>query len=305
MVWIKRNLVFVIGAVMAAGLLAAAGVYDWQNWQRNNAALDALNETYATLQRLNTQNPSPGNDRIDNIKTAREQEQQLQAWIQQAGQYFQPIAPIPDSPNGVTDAKFASARDHTLSELQIDAGNASVVLPPKYSFSFEAERTLVKFAPGSLDALARQLGEVKTICELLYTAKINSLDGIRRVRVSDDDTSGPQSDFIDQPAVTNGLAVFEPYQVTFRCFSQDLGTVLSSFASSPHGFIVKDINVQPAAGAATTSTGAGGGFDPSAPPPAYAPTPGPAGRGGLQTVLNEQLLSITLDVDIVKLLPGI
>jgi hypothetical protein len=81
--------------------------------------------------------------------------------------------------------------------------------------------------------------------------------------------------------------------------------VLSSFASSPHGFIVKDINVQPAAGAATTSTGAGGGFDPSAPPPAYAPTPGPAGRGGLQTVLNEQLLSITLDVDIVKLLPGI
>jgi hypothetical protein len=28
------------------------------------------------------------------------------------------------------------------------------------------------------------------------------------------------------------------------------------------------------------------------------------GRGGLQTVLNEQLLSITLDVEIVKLLPG-
>jgi hypothetical protein len=295
-------LVFVIGAVIAAGLLATAGVYDYQNWQRNNAALDALNQTYATLQRLNSQNPSPGNDKIDNIKTAREQGEQLQKWIQQAGQYFQPIAPIPDSTDGVTDARFASARDHTLSELQIEAGTASVILPPKYGFSFEAERTLVKFAPGSLDALARQLGEVKLICEILYTAKINSLDGIRRVRVSDDDTGGPQSDFIDQTAVTNGLAIFEPYEVTFRCFSQDLGAVLSSFASSPHGFIVKGINVQPAVGATTPS--AGGGFDQPVTPPAYPSTPAFAGRGGLQTVLNEQLLSVTLDIDIVKLLPG-
>jgi len=297
MVWIKRNLFFVIGAVIAAGLLAAAGIYDYKNWQRNNTALDALNQTYATLQRLNSQNPSPGNDKIDNIKTAREQERQLREWIQQAGQYFQPIAPIPDPANGViTDAKFASARDHTLSQLQIEAGSASVALPPQYSFSFEAERTLVKFKSGSLDALAQQLGEVKVICEILYAAKINSLDGIRRVRVSNDDTSGPQSDFIDQAAVTNGLAAFVPYEVTFRCFSQDLGTVLSSFASSPHGFIVKGINVQPAAGVTTASPG-GGGFDQPAPPAS-------ASKGGLQTVLNEQLLSITLDLYIVKLLPG-
>jgi hypothetical protein len=308
MVWIKRNLFFVVGAVIAVGLLAAAGIYDYKNWQRNNVALDALNQTYATLQRLNSDNPSPGNDKIDNIKTAREQEQQLRQWTQQAGQYFQPIPPIPDPANGaITDAKFASARDHTLSQLQIEAGNASVTLPPQYGFSFEAERTSVKFAPGSLDALARQLGEVKMICEILYAAKINSLDGIRRVRFSEDDVSGPQSDFIDQMAVTNNLAVLTPYEVTFRCFSQDLGTVLSNFASSPHAFIVKSINVQPAAGATTPSSSAGGGFDQPAPNP-YAPhpatqPPASSGRGGLQTVLNEQLLSITLDIDVIKLLP--
>ena len=54
MAWIKRNLFFVIGAVIAVGLLAAAGVYDFQNWQRNNAALDALNQTYTTMQNLHT-----------------------------------------------------------------------------------------------------------------------------------------------------------------------------------------------------------------------------------------------------------
>ncbi|MGB7768839.1 MAG: Amuc_1100 family pilus-like protein [Verrucomicrobiia bacterium] len=313
MVWIKRNLFFVIGAVIAVGLLAAAGVYDYKNWQRNNDALSALNQMYDTLQRLDSQNPSPGNDRINNIQTAREQAKQLQEWIQQTKQYFQPIPPVPDPTNGViTDAQFAAARDHTLNQLQIEAANASVTLPPQYGFSFEAERTLVKFAPGSLNPLARQLGEVKMLCEILYAAKVNSLDDIRRVRVSSDDANGPQSDYLDETVVTNHLAVFIPYEVTFRGFSQDLASVLSNLASSPHGFIVKGINVQPAAAAGGSSQAPGGGgpVSPFASPPRNAPrspyavSPAPAGGGGLQTVLDEQLLSITLDIDIVKLPPG-
>jgi type II secretory pathway pseudopilin PulG len=311
MAWIKRNLLFVVGAVIAVGLLAAAGVYDFKNWQRNNAALDALNQAYVTLQSLYSQNPSPGNDKIDNTKAAGEQEKQLRQWIQGTEKYFQPIPSIPDSAKGeITDARFAGARDHTLSQLQAGAASASVTVPPQYGFSFEAERTLVKFSPGSLDALAQQLGEVKAVCEILYAARVNSLDGVRRVRVSNDDTGGPQSDYLDQTITTNDLAIFTPYQVTFRCFSQDLARVLSSFESSPHGFIVKDINVQPAAGvtaaSATSNPGAeAGGFG----QPLFTPSPArlpvaPMGRGGLQTVLDEQLLSITLDVEIVKLLPG-
>ena len=34
---------------------------------------------------------------MDNIKTAKEQERQLRDWIRQAGDYFKPIAPIPDT----------------------------------------------------------------------------------------------------------------------------------------------------------------------------------------------------------------
>jgi hypothetical protein len=312
MAWIKRNLFFVVGAVIAAGLLAAAGVYDYQNWQRNNTALDALNQTYETLKRLSAQNPSPGNDTIDNIQAARVQQQQLQQWIQQAGQYFQPIPPIPDPAKGaITDARFAAARDHILSQLQAEANNASVTLPPQYGFSFEAERTSVKFAPGTLTALSQQLGEVKMICELLYAARINALDGIRRVRASDDDAVGPQADYTDHPTITNELAVITPYEVTFRCFSQDLAKVLSSFAISPHGFIVKAINVQPAAGATTTSPSPGSPTFGEPEVPAYARPAAPAsrpaappGRGGLQTVLDEQLLSVTLQVEIVKLTSG-
>lgn len=316
MAWIKRNLFFVIGAVIAVGLLGAAGFYDYKSWQRNETALEQLNRMYDTLRQLNNENPSPGNDKINNIRTAREQEKQLREWIQQAAQYFQPIPPVPNPPGGViTDSQFASARDHTLSQLQSEAADASVTLPPQYGFSFEAERSLVKFAPVGLAPLAQQLGDVKTLCEMLYAAKVNALDSIRRVPVSPDDAAGPPSDYLNQTAATNGVAVFTPYEITFRGFSQNLANVLSQLASSPHGFIVKAINVQPAAGVASEPPPFGAqtmGQPPAAAryelpnypqTQAYTPAPARAPGGGLQTVLNEQLLSITLDVEIVKLSP--
>ena len=180
--------------------------------------------------------------------------------------------------------------------LQHEADAASVALPPKYNFSFEAQRSLVKFS-GNLGALPAQFGEVKTIAEIFYAARVNSLDGIQRVRVSDDDANGPQADYFDDHSVTNNLAVLTPYQITFRSFSPEIAQVLAGFAASPHGFIVKDISVQTAGALAATSP------DAPAPPP---PPPGPAvtpGKGGLQTVLNEQLLRVTLVVEVVKLLP--
>jgi hypothetical protein len=39
--------------------------------------------------------------------------------------------------------------------------------------------------------------------------------------------------------------------------------------------------------------------------PTYQPPSAPVGRGGLQTVLKEQLLSVTVKIMVVKLLPGI
>jgi hypothetical protein len=100
--------------------------------------------------------------------------------------------------------------------------------------------------------------------------------------------------------VTTELAVLTPYTVTFRAFSPEIAQTLAGFASSPHGFIVESINVQPA-GAALMGGGPGMGM--GAPPP---PTPMPGampGKGGLQTVLQEQLLRATIEIEIVKLLP--
>jgi hypothetical protein len=366
MSWIKRNLYFFILSVLGVALMGLVGWFSYSKWNLNNQMLTSLNEDYEKLRSLNNQNPHPGSGQIDNIKTAKEQREQLRDFIRKSRSFYVRIAPIPDEPK-VTDRDFSVSLSRTIAQLQRDATNSSVILPPNYSFSFEAQKAKVSFAQGSLAALSIQLGEISNLCSLLFESKVNSLDNVRRERVSADDSTGPQTDYLTEKSITNELAVLTPYEVTFRCFSSELASVLSGFASSPLGFVVKTINVDPAPapppseqpapviqyvytqpqqtttslqpnpameamqaqqaqqrmmaryglGGSRGGEGAGGGIQyrplgstPSAPayaPPAPGtPQPGaasPGGKGGLQTVLDEKQLKITINFILIKLLP--
>lgn len=243
--WIKRNLYFVIGSVVALVLMGLAGYYLYSKWALNNERMAKLDADYAELDRLNKESPHPGSGDVDNIAAAKKQQQELGTFIKEARRFFQRIPAIPDEPK-VTSQDFTAALRTTISRLQKEATNASVILRPDYAFSFEAQKPRVTFAAGSLEPLSVQLGEVKSICDVLFQAKINSLDNIRRSRVSSDDSSGPQTDYLDAKPVTNELAVLTPYEVTFRCFSPELAAALSGFASSPHAFLIKTINIEAA-----------------------------------------------------------
>jgi hypothetical protein len=278
--WIKRNLYFLIGSLVALVLMGLAGWYLYSKWQLNNEVLGKLDEQYAELKRLNEQNPHPGQGEVDNIKGAKEQQKEMRAFIQKARQYFQLCPPIPVPESGkLTSQEFSSALSRTLDQIQRDATKASVTLPPKdstsqpYSFSFAAQSKSLAYAPGSLEPLSVQLAEIKSICTVLIQAKVNSLDNIRRERVSDDDLKGPQTDYLTEKSVTNELAVLSPYEVTFHCFSSELAAVLAGFAASPCGLLVKTINVEsaPAAAAGTDAFAPGVTATPYAPP---MPSPG-------------------------------
>lgn len=326
MSWIKRNLFFVVGGAVALLLLGGGGFYIYTSLTSNSEATDKLNEIYGTLKNLQSQKPAPGNEKINNTEIAKQQEQEIQKWIASAQNYFQPIPSIPAG--AVSSEAFASALRRTVDSLQREADGSSVILPPKYDFSFSAQRPLVKFAAGSLDLLAAQLGEVKAISETIFATRINALDGIQRIRVSDDDMQGPQGDYVDEHSVTNDLAVLTPYAVTFRCFSPELARVISAFATSSNTFLIKSINVQPAGATSSFATPGdptmgtpggyqgGYGYPPGAMPGRYPGEGGyqppqagvpvaqtSTGKGGLPTVLREQLLRVTLEVEIVKLLP--
>jgi hypothetical protein len=321
--WIKRNLFLVVGGVLTLLFLGGAGFYIFKGWSGNSEASSTLTELYDKLQQYSQEPIQPGNDKTDNVKTAKDQEQQMRDWINQAKDYFQPIASIPQGE--VTSKTYATALNNTVNLLQQEAREKSINLPPQYNFSFQVQSTKLTISSG-LEPLAQQLGEVEAITEILYAARINQLDGIQRVRVCDDDANGLQADYIDNRPVTNDLAIITPYVLTFDTFSPELGKVLSGFAGSANGFIVKSVSVQPsnAAGSSPAAPNYPGQYPPgAAAPEGFAPNnyqpamgrfpgavpqqpppgAGAPGKGGLQTVLKEQLLHITLEVDIVKLLP--
>jgi len=292
MAWIKRNLFFTIGSVIALVLLGAAGYYIFKGWSEDRSAWGDLTSAYNQLQGYNSKTPAPGNEKINNIQAANDQARQWEDWVKQARAHFKTVPPIP---SGVlTDQAFAGTLRGTILEMQQEATNSSVAVPPDYAFSFAAERNLVTFSPGSLGALASHLGEVKAICDLLFSAKVNELVQIQREIVSDNDAAGPQSDYLNDKTTTAGLgnmgqATITPYSVTIKCFSADLANVLSRMASSDYCFIVKGINVIPAGEA---EMGGQNGM----PPPAMT-TPATSG----QTVLDEKLLQVTLAIEVVKL----
>ena len=157
MAWIKRNLAFVIGGVVALGLLVAAGFYIYSSWSQNNAARDKLNETYGTLDALTKKTPSPGNDKVNNTQIAVDQQKQLLEWMSSVSGFFQPIPAIPpaigDSGNS---AVFRSALATTIKSLQDQAANVSVGLAPNYGFSFEAYRNQLNLSPASFAPLSVQ-----------------------------------------------------------------------------------------------------------------------------------------------------
>jgi hypothetical protein len=264
MSWVKRNLYFLIGGIIALVLLGGAGWYLYSKWDLNNTNLASLNQAYADLKALNDKNPNPGGE---NIKIAKEQRKELQEFIGRTQKYFQRIPPIPDVPKK-TDGDFARALNRTIDQLRRDSTNASVTLQDNYNFSFQAEKLKINFDQRGLEPLSMQLGEVKAICDILFQARINALDGLRRERVSGDDSSGPATDYLGENATTNTLAVLTPYELTFRCFSPELASVLAGFASSPYGLIVKTINVE-VAGTLPTEMAA----TPTPPPiaPVYTP----------------------------------
>ena len=244
MSWIKRNLYFLVGAIVSVALLGLAGFYCYSEWDLNKNNGDKLGDAYTEWGRLTSKPRNAGSGSVDNIALAHEQEAQVRQVIQKMRRHFAPVPPIPNPTRGISGLEFGGALRRTLAEMQQDAERNGVAVPKDYSFSFEAERPQYNFESASLVPLAEQLGDVKVICDVLFRAKINRLTGIRREPVSAYD-KGSQSDYLNYPAVTNDLAVLAPYEVTFESFSGELADVLAGFANQPYGFIVKAVNVEP------------------------------------------------------------
>src|SRR4051812_28799999 len=98
MSWVKRNLFFLIGSVIAFVLLGLAGFYLYSKWDLNNKVLDQLNQSYEDLKKLNANNPHPGSSNINNTDAAKDQIKEVRVALDKTRAGFEKIPRIPDLP---------------------------------------------------------------------------------------------------------------------------------------------------------------------------------------------------------------
>jgi hypothetical protein len=312
MLWIKRNLFLAVGGLIAILLLAGGVYYFISAQQRNRSIEEELEANKSDLNRLQGQNPYPS---AQNIEIAKKEAEKLRAAVGQLHRYF---SPVPSEK--VSGIEFRRYLDRTLAELQASARSAKTVLPsPGYAFSFETQKPKTSFGDGTFPAVPEQIAEVRALMQVMFDAHVTPLINVRRARVSkDDEISTAASDYLSLKVQTNSTTgtVNSPYEVTFGCLSSELAAVLEGLASSKHGFVVKAINVEPAA---EMPTNAPAGFigTPGNPPgrgapPRQAPggrpqpavgTPSAASRSGTDRpviLLNERRLKVTLLIYVIK-----
>jgi hypothetical protein len=241
MQWIKRNLFLVIGGVVALGLLGFAGFYLYTKIQQDNAVTEELAAATQKLEGLAKREPYPN---PENIKAAKDEAKRVQGFLEDVEKHFA-SAPYPQQLNNM---EFRTYLETTRSELLADALRSGVEVPTNYWFSFAAQKGAMTFSEKSLQPLASQLADIRTICEVLFDAKINSLVWLRRVPVDSQDQLGSQ-DYMNAKPITNNWGTVMPYEVTFQGFSAQLASVLEGLVRLPYCFVVTNLVVEPAASA--------------------------------------------------------
>jgi len=244
MVWIKRNLLLVVSGLVGL-ILSGLGTYLVMAGLTRNKELSGESEsTRSRASLLYDANPFPSQS---NIEAAIKETNTLHAAIVRARNFFAAV------PLDKMDVKrFMVWRDESLRELRDAAKKAGTELPASdYSFSFATQRGKNQPSPDTIPHVPEQMAEVKVLCMMLFDARINRLGNVRRARVSADDKASAFASDYTAPGVLEvvpdptGQMVSSPYEVTFYSFSAEVADVLNRLHRSPHGFLVKAIQVEP------------------------------------------------------------
>jgi len=302
MVWVKRNLGLVIGGVVALALLVVAVVYLLGKRGEDQTVTDELTTATTRYQELLNRPVHPGDDqgKVNNIDLAKDEVRRLEGFLVDVKGRFGTSS----VPTNISNREFRALLDNTINELQRTADQLGITLPQKdYWFTFAPQRTAVEFK--SIDMLTHQLLDVKELCEILYSAKVQDLKGVRRVPASTEDNNA--QDFLtDKKATTNEVAIVTPYELRFQGFSSELARVIDRLMQAKRCFVIRSIAVDKApddqrqsdASMMLPAMSGMNRYRQMAPPPqAVAPRPTRPGN----VLLDENKLLIEMRVDVVRL----
>ena len=291
--WIKKNLALVISGAIALVAIGASGYYLVVQMGKYDQAGGQLASVAGGVNTLLAKNPHPGAGNVNNIAAIKADLQRLEKFKQDLTATFK-STPL----GGQSEQAFKAELADLLAYIDREGKRTGVSTPTNFNASFTAQKISFRFASNSLGPLSAQLADLREITRILVEARVNSIESYKRVPVSDDDT-GPyarnanEDDYVTNLKIkTNEFtgAIVQPYEITFRCFSEELGRVLEGISHSPYSIILKTVGVEPAESrnfrpAFQSALEVFGGVAPGAGASAYGPgrtlggRPGEGGRG--------------------------
>ena len=315
MAWIKRNIPFVIGLVVALAMVGVGIFYLLAQMERASTATADLESSNRKLDEMLAHDPFP---EPKNIAAAKAEQVRLQQFQAQALGMFQTNY----VPKDLDSERFQLLLLSTLAELERAAAESGTKLPAAdYSFTFTPQKGNTQIPVGRLGELAAQINDIRALAKYLFSAKIHALSHLKRAGTSTNDY-GNADILTEKKTLTDPAtgAVLRQYEVQFQSFSGEVGAVLSAFANAPETIVVRALNIQrgnltteavTTAFVAPAATFPGGsrmdpalaaryGLNrPAAPQPAAAATT-PTARPG-EPVVDEKPVQVTLALDIIKL----
>ena len=249
MAWIKRNLALVIGIAVSLLLLVGAGGYLIANEAQDYARDEDLAKLKVKLDSLRS-GTFPSEANIGAVRTNVTQVLKFTAEAERI------LASEPPKPVNVS---FSVHLTRVLDEMRRDATNAGVELPPKYDFTFGEVKGMSRIPGYGIEPLNSRLAELKTICEVLFKARVRGIESLQRLAAFADELKGPDL-LLDRTEQTNSLATgvnvtITPYRVVFRGFSGDLAVVLNTLSGTKEFFVVREVLVEPLGGAGLMNPG--------------------------------------------------
>jgi hypothetical protein len=236
MAWIKRNLYFVITVAVALGVTGYCGYLLYSALGENTTASSDYNSKKSNLEELLKSSPFPS---TENIQAAEVDAKRVRNFL---NEFQKPFAPFPTPPK-LDVQGFNTYLTKSIALFGAEASNAGVGFEPGYAFSFSQQVNKLNHPIEAIDPWMQQLEEIRAILRILYNAKINYLEKIKRVSVTADE--GGVDDYVQFTNTTTPWGAVSPYMVNFRAFSAEIANVLSGIASSSNCFIVKAIYVSP------------------------------------------------------------
>ncbi len=275
MAWIKRNLALVIGIAVSLLLLVGAGGYLIANEAQDYARDEDLAKLKVKLDSLRS-GTFPSEANIGAVRTNVTQVLKFTAEAERI---------LATEPPKLANVSFSVHLPRVLDEMRRDATNAGVELPPKYDFTFGEVKGMSRIPGYGIEPLNSRLAEMKTICDVLFKARVRGIESLQRLAAFADEPKGPDL-LLDRTEQTNSLATgvnvtITPYRVVFRGFSGDLAVVLNTLSGTKEFFVVREVLVEPLGGAGLMNPGMmnPGMMNPGMMTPGMM-TPGPFGGPG-------------------------